>query len=38
MEDDSIIELYWERNQAAILQTQQKYGEYCGRIAGKIIL
>lgn len=37
MEDDRIIELYWERDQAAILHTQQKYGGYCGRIAGNIL-
>lgn len=37
MEDEKIIELYWERNQTAIAQTQEKYGRYCERIAGNIV-
>lgn len=37
MEDEKIIELYWERNQTAIAETEQKYGRYCGRIADNIL-
>lgn len=37
MEDEKIIELYWERNQSAITQTEQKYGSYCRRIADNIL-
>jgi len=37
MEDEKIIELYWERNQTAICETEQKYGRYCGRIAHNIL-
>lgn len=37
MEDEKIIDMYWERNQSAIVQTEQKYGRYCGRIATNIL-
>lgn len=37
MEDEKIIDLYWERNQMAITQTDQKYGRYCRHIAGNIL-
>ena len=37
MEDGKIIDLYWERDQTAILHTEQKYGTYCRRIAGNIL-
>ncbi len=37
MEDEKIIDLYWERDQAAITHTEQKYGGYCRRIAGNIL-
>lgn len=30
MEDEKIIALYWDRDQTAIAETQQKYGRYCG--------
>ena len=29
MEDEKIIALYWDRDQTAIAETQQKYGRYC---------
>jgi hypothetical protein len=29
MEDNQIIELYWQRNEEAIKETQAKYGSYC---------
>ena len=37
MEDDRIIELYWQRNEAAIAETQNKYGHYCYSIANNIL-
>ena len=37
MEDHDIITLYWNRSEAAILETQQKYGKYCYTIAYNII-
>lgn len=37
MEDERIIELYWERNQQAIAATEEKYGAYCRKIAYNIL-
>lgn len=37
MEDSKIIEMYWERNEAAISETQQKYGNYLTKIAYNIL-
>ena len=37
MEDDRIIDLYWQRDQTAIAHTQQKYGSYCHSIAYNIL-
>ncbi len=37
MEDQRIIELYWQRNEAAIAATAAKYGSYCGRVARNIL-
>ena len=37
MEDEKIIALYWERSETAILETQNKYGAYCHRIAYNIL-
>ena len=37
MEDSRIIELYWQRNEAAIAETDSKYGRYCYRIASNIL-
>ena len=37
MEDEKIIDLYWNRDQGAIGHTAEKYGSYCGRIAKKIL-
>ena len=33
MEDQALIELYWNRNEDAIAQTHQKYGVWCRGIA-----
>ena len=37
MEDTKIIDLYFERNEAAITETDQKYGAYCRSIAWNIL-
>ena len=37
MQDDRIIELYFERNECAIKETAQKYGAYCTKIAYNIL-
>ena len=37
MEDSKIIELYWQRDEDAIRQTQEKYGRYCHSIAYNIL-
>ncbi len=33
MEDTQIVELYWQRSERAIEETDRKYGRYCGAIA-----
>ncbi len=37
MNDNEIIALYWERNEQAISATDEKYGNYCRKIAGNIL-
>lgn len=37
MEDSKIIELFWERSEEAILETDKKYGKYCYVIAYNIL-
>lgn len=37
MQDTMIIDLYWERSQEAIVQSNQKYGAYCHSIAWNIL-
>ena len=37
MKDESIIQLYFERNESAIDETDKKYGNYCYRIADNIL-
>ncbi len=37
MEDQEIINLFWNRNEAAIAQTDAKYGKLCFYIAGNIL-
>ena len=36
MDDPQIVELYWQRSDRAIAETEQKYGAYCRRIAYSI--
>jgi len=37
MEDSRIVELYWERSESAISETQKKYNNYCHKIAYNIL-
>lgn len=37
MEDQQIIELFWQRSEEAIAQTAKKYGRYCHTIAYNIL-
>ena len=37
MEDSQIIELYWQRDEAAIAETHKKYGKFCRGIAKNIL-
>ncbi len=37
VEDKKIVELYWERSEAAISETQKRYGRYCHYIAYNIL-
>ena len=37
MDDSKIVDLYWNRSEQAIAETDQKYGKYCYRIAYNIL-
>ena len=37
MKDADIVSLYWQRNQEAIRQTQNKYGGYLSKVAYNIL-
>lgn len=37
MDDNKIVELYWERKEEAIRETSLKYGRLCTHIAGNIL-
>lgn len=37
MNDNEIIDLYWERNESAISETSDKYGSYCHSISYNIL-
>ncbi|MBR4026389.1 MAG: sigma-70 family RNA polymerase sigma factor [Lachnospiraceae bacterium] len=37
MQDEKIVELYWNRDESAIVETQQKYGRYLTKIAYNIL-
>lgn len=37
MDDERIVQLYWDRDQAAISATAEKYGRYCGAVARNIL-
>ena len=37
MNDDEIVQLYWERNERAITESSARYGRYCAKIAENIL-
>lgn len=37
MKDQEIVDLYWDRNEDAIQQTQNKYGAYLSKVAYNIL-
>lgn len=37
MEDKQIVDLYWQRSDLAIRETEKKYGKYCRAIAYQIL-
>ena len=37
MDDKQIVDLYWERSESAISETEKKYGKYCHYIAYNIL-
>lgn len=37
MEDEKIIDLYWARQERALIETERKYGAYCRTIAYHIL-
>lgn len=37
MEDKEIVELYWARDEAAIAESERKYGAYCLQIAQRVL-
>lgn len=37
MKDEQIVDLYWERNEEAIRQTERKYGAYLSKVAFNIL-
>lgn len=37
LEDSAIVQLYWDRSEEAIAQTDRKYGGYCFSIANNIL-
>lgn len=37
MRDDMIVDLYWQRNESAISETERKYGRYLLKIAHNIL-
>ena len=37
MEDNHIVDLYWERNDSAISKTAEKYGKYLHSISYQIL-
>ncbi len=38
MEDNQIIELFWQRSEKAIQKTNEKYGSYCYMVANRILM
>ena len=36
MEDTEIVELFWQRSERAVAESERKYGAYCRSIAARI--
>ena len=37
MEDQQIIDLFWQRSESAVTAAAEKYGVYCSKIAENIL-
>lgn len=37
MEDSEIVALYWQRDESAVSETEEKYGALCRSVAGRIL-
>ena len=37
MQDEKIVQLYWDRDEEAIRETEEKYGTYCDAVAWNIL-
>ncbi len=37
MEDNQLIQLFWDRDETAISETERKYGRLCGKIAHNVL-
>lgn len=37
MEDRQILDLYWQRSEDAVRETERKYGGYCRTVAGRLL-
>ena len=37
MQDETIVDLYWKRDESAISETERKYGRYLSKIAYNIL-
>ena len=37
LDDQIIIQHYWDRNEIALTETSEKYGSYCSSIAENIV-
>lgn len=37
MDDKNIVDLYWQRSEKAIVETDSKYGGYCFSIAYNVL-
>ena len=37
MDDAAIVSLFWQRDERALAETEQKYGSYCRHIAHSIL-
>ena len=38
MTDEKIVQLYWDRDESAVAETQDKYGRYLTKIAYNVLM